>query len=266
MGVEANERLYVNLNNASEATLADAQGIGTIIDDDASLPIVSVNNVSAVEGNAGIPSSFFTVSLSATSAQTVTVPFTTANGTALAGSDYKTTTGTLSFSPGVKALTISVLVSGDRTVEPDETFKLNLGAPGNAIMSSIQNQGSGTIVNDDGATSALAAGESLSTANSIGDSLYDVNQDGVVSPIDALILINELNAPGPSSAAITAVSTTPAAEHDISGDGVVSAMDVLMVINLLNSRRSPNIANQSMTSNDSNNAVDLLMADLSLLQ
>ncbi len=46
---EANETFHVNLSAASGATLADAQGIGTIVNDD-SVPTLSINDISATEG------------------------------------------------------------------------------------------------------------------------------------------------------------------------------------------------------------------------
>jgi hypothetical protein len=79
----------------------------------------------------------------------VTVSFATADGTATAGSDYVATSGTLTFNPGVTTQTITVNVVGDTTVEPNETFLVNLSAPSNATIAT--GQGTGTIVNDDGA-------------------------------------------------------------------------------------------------------------------
>ncbi len=52
------------------------------------------------EGNAGTAALTFTVTLGAASAQVVTVNYATADGTALAGSDYTATSGTLTFAPG----------------------------------------------------------------------------------------------------------------------------------------------------------------------
>lgn len=60
----------------------------------------------------------------------------------------------------------------------------------------------------------------------------DVNDDGVVSPLDALIIINDLNVKG-----ARALSTGGGAPFlDVSRDGVVAAIDVLQVINFLNNR------------------------------
>jgi hypothetical protein len=81
----------------------------------------------------------------------VTVNYATANGTATAGSDYIAIASTqLTFLPNETTKTINVTVNGDTTVEPDETFTVNLS--GNSANSTISDaQGVGTITNDDGA-------------------------------------------------------------------------------------------------------------------
>jgi hypothetical protein len=110
-------------------------------------PTISINDVTVTEGNTGSVSAVFTVSLSAASAQQVTVQYTTADSTATAGSDYTATSGTLTFTPGQLTRTIAVVVLGDTTFEPDETFLVNLTSPVNATIA--RGQGVGTITNDD---------------------------------------------------------------------------------------------------------------------
>src|SRR5262245_60175470 len=61
---EADETYLVNLSNATNATILDGQGLGTIIDDDAP-PALSVDNVAVTEGNSGNVNASFTVSLNA---------------------------------------------------------------------------------------------------------------------------------------------------------------------------------------------------------
>src|SRR6185369_12378857 len=86
--VELDETFIVNVTNVTGATVADGQGVGTILNDDA--PILSVNDVAQVEGNAGTTSFTFTVSLSAPApAGGVSFNIATADGTATAASgDY----------------------------------------------------------------------------------------------------------------------------------------------------------------------------------
>lgn len=113
----------------------------------ASTPALAINNLTIAEGASGTSIANFTVSLSAASSNTVTVNYATANNTAAAGSDYGAASGTLTFTPGQTSRTISVTINGDTTLEPNETFFVNLTSPSNATIS--DSQGTGTITNDD---------------------------------------------------------------------------------------------------------------------
>ncbi|MES2834634.1 MAG: IPT/TIG domain-containing protein [Pseudomonadota bacterium] len=143
---ENNEAFFVNLSSAVDAGISDGQGVGTIVNDDA-MPFLSVNDVTLNEGNAGTTAFVFTASLSAPSALAVTVDYGTVGLTATDGSDYSAPSGTFTFAPGETIKTATVLVNGDTTLEPDETFAFNLSAASNASFA--DNQGLGTIVNDD---------------------------------------------------------------------------------------------------------------------
>jgi hypothetical protein len=146
---ETNETFFVNLSGATNAVVLDSQGQGTITDDDPT-PTLSINDVSHDEGNAGDTTQFvFNVSLSAASGQTVTVNYATADNSASSSSDYQSTSGALTFNPGDTAKTVTVLVNGDTTFEPNETFSVNLSGAANATISDAQ--GVGTITNDDAA-------------------------------------------------------------------------------------------------------------------
>jgi glucose/arabinose dehydrogenase len=143
---EPNETFNVNLTSPTNATIADNLGVGTITNDDAQ-PTISINDVAVTEGNAGTTTAGFTVSLSNASSQTITVNYATANNTATAGSDYVTTSGTVTFTPSQTTQPISVTVNGDLANELNETFLVNLSGASNATIS--DNQGTGTITDDD---------------------------------------------------------------------------------------------------------------------
>jgi len=145
--VEPDKTFAVKLANPRGATLADKEGLGTIINDD--LPTLAISDVKQAEGRSGTTAFTFTVTLSGGSAGPVTVQYQTDDGTATAGSDYTATSGTLAFSAGQTSQTVSVNVnvSGDAEVEPDETFVVNLTHPSGATLG--DSQGQGTIVNDD---------------------------------------------------------------------------------------------------------------------
>ena len=110
-------------------------------------PSVFIDNVQGIEGDHGAASFVFTVSLSQSSTQTVTVDYATASGTATAGSDYTPTSDTLTFSPNVTSQQVTVSVIGDTLVEMDETFFLNLSNASKATIADGEAQGK--ILNDD---------------------------------------------------------------------------------------------------------------------
>jgi glucose/arabinose dehydrogenase len=108
---------------------------------------VSIGDVTVTEGDAGTVSAVFTVSLSAAVAQTVTVQYATADGTALAGADYTAAAGTVTFPPATATRTVVVPVLGDVLDEDDETFTVDLSNPTGATIA--DGQGVGTIADDD---------------------------------------------------------------------------------------------------------------------
>ena len=112
-----------------------------------SSPAISISDVSRVEGQGGATAYVFTVSLSKPSSKRVSVDFATADGSAQAGLDYAKTSGTLQFARGQTSKTITVLVNGDASYEPDETFLVSLSRARDAFIADAQ--GIGTIRNDD---------------------------------------------------------------------------------------------------------------------
>jgi photosystem II stability/assembly factor-like uncharacterized protein len=143
---EFNEDFGIALTDAVHATVILAPII-FILDDDP-LPSISITDIMVNEGNSGTTGAVFNVSLSAPSGKSVSVQFNTANGTATSGSDYTATSGLVSFTPGQTSKTITVLVNGDTTVEPNETFLVNLFSPSAATISKAQ--GVATILDDEG--------------------------------------------------------------------------------------------------------------------
>ncbi|NIP52546.1 MAG: hypothetical protein GWN61_15500, partial [candidate division Zixibacteria bacterium] len=88
---------------------------------------ISVSNISVVEGDSGTTTANFKVRLLMKEAGDVSVDYATVDGTATAGTDYISTSGTLTFPPGTTELTVSVPVEGDLIYEgDDETFSLVL--------------------------------------------------------------------------------------------------------------------------------------------
>jgi large repetitive protein len=198
---EPHETLTVALSSPSAGEISGSPATGTITDDDAE-PSLSISNVTEPEGNppAGSTTFLFTVSLSAASGKQVTVNYATQNGTALSGSDYTHTTGSLTFSPGTTSQTIQVLVTTDGVSEPSENFLVNLSSPTNATGTP---SGTGTIVNDDSQPSLSIEDETV--AEGIGNATFSVTLN---APSGQTVQVNYSTSDGPSPAATGNVDYT----------------------------------------------------------
>ncbi len=153
---EPSETFFVNLSGATDATISDSQGVGTITNDD-DQPSFAINDVTVNEGSSGTTTAVFTVTKTGATEVTATVTFATQDVTAAAGSDYQATSGTLTFGPTTTTQTVTVIVNSDTTSEYDETFKVHLAAAVNASIS--DSEGIGTI------TDAPCRPRSKSTSN-----------------------------------------------------------------------------------------------------
>ncbi|WP_238707315.1 Calx-beta domain-containing protein [Microcystis aeruginosa] len=144
-------------------------------------PFLTISNPTIVENNSGTNNLIFKVTLSTTSTQTITVNYATADDTATAGSDYTAKTGTLTFTPGQISQDIIISVNGDTAIEPDETFLINLSNPSNALIT--DNQGLGTITNDDGdnISVTLAVSPASVTEDGTTNLVYTFTRTGVTT-------------------------------------------------------------------------------------
>ena len=152
---EADEETFtLTLSGASNATLSatgttatGTTATGTITDND-NPPVLSVQNVTAIEGSAVT----FTVSLSAESGRTVTVNVATSivsSDTAVAGDFTAVSSRRLTFAPGDRSKTVSVSTTDDALDEDDETFTVTLSAESNATLSATGTTATGTITDND---------------------------------------------------------------------------------------------------------------------
>ena len=90
---EPDEAFTVHLSNASGATISDADGTGTIVNDDAA-PSFAIDDVTHNEGNSGTTAYVFTVTKTGTTALSASVDFQTVDGTAtVADNDYQANNG-----------------------------------------------------------------------------------------------------------------------------------------------------------------------------
>jgi hypothetical protein len=125
---EANETVQLTLSNPT----GDAVGLGnavlTIVDEDAA----SVVQLAAASFSGSETAGFATITVKRTggTAGVVSVNYATANGTALAGSDYTATSGTLTFARGETVKVFQVPITVDAIPEPTKTLSVALSSPG----------------------------------------------------------------------------------------------------------------------------------------
>jgi hypothetical protein len=127
---EQNETFTVNLSNASTGTaIVRSVGNGTILNEE---PVMSITDALAYGGESSLT---FAVSLTYASNEPVTVNYTTADYTALAGVDYVAQSGVLTFDPGQTVQYITVDIIGDVTSWGDKWFTVQLsGTSANATL------------------------------------------------------------------------------------------------------------------------------------
>jgi hypothetical protein len=144
---EPAEHFSIVLSNPQGGvTVGDSSAEITIVDDDDPV-LLSVGDCAVPEGDATGGTCSIPLKLLSVSGQTVTVDYTTADGTATAGTDYVGTAATVTFPPGDTLRTVAVEAIGDVTVEPDETFRVVMANPVNAVLFSPTAQGA--ILDDD---------------------------------------------------------------------------------------------------------------------
>lgn len=97
-------------------------------------PLVSFSAASNTV-NEGQPFAI-TVSLSEPATQTITVDYTTADGTALAGADYTAQSGTITFATGDQTAVIEIATTDDTAGEDSETLSFALTSASGATLPS----------------------------------------------------------------------------------------------------------------------------------
>ncbi|WP_339339076.1 MULTISPECIES: Calx-beta domain-containing protein, partial [unclassified Croceitalea] len=155
--IEPTERYQVNLLSVSNPllTINAAQANGNIIDNDAvaGTGIAFTNtNVILTEGTDTFAR--FTVTLTGTISENVTVDYVTNDGTALNGSDITAQSGTITFTPSVSSFDIDVPILDDTIIEATEDFTVvlsniqsNIGI--GFVNGDTTNTATGTINDDD---------------------------------------------------------------------------------------------------------------------
>ena len=149
---EEAEKFFVNVSTTTAGVVVGRkQATGTIY---TNVPAVTINNTGVAKPTSGQTTMTFTVTLSQAATQVVSVNYSFMNGSAVAGTDYVATSGTLTFQPGEASKTITVTVNGDNTTGI-KSFYVKLSNATNATL--LDASGIGTIVDEAQSWRYLAA-------------------------------------------------------------------------------------------------------------
>ena len=146
------------------------------------------------------------------------------------------------------------LLVNDVDIDGDTLFAIKLIDPQNGTVD-INSDGTFTYTHNGGSSTSDTFTYEVSDGNGGADTVtvlltivprppsvwqnpinrFDVNADGLCTPIDALLIINRLNTLGPGELPNPAIPpNAPPPFYDVNGDGLVTNNDVLQVINKLN--------------------------------
>lgn len=243
--VESDETVLVNLSGATGgATITDSQGIGTISNNDSAPPCSGVSftitsNGAVMEG----ANSDFTVSKSGSTSNDCSVSYASANGTATSGSDYTSSSGTLTFSSVQVSLPISVATIDDTAVESAETFSISLSSP----------SGGATLGSPSSATATINSNDSAPTCNGVNFRVNDVaNDEG--TPL-VFTITKTGTASGSCSVSYASANGTAITPNDyaaVSGTLTFAANETTKTVSITTTTTGPGEGTENMYLNLSN--------------
>ena len=276
---EPDETFFVNLSNASNATILDSQGVGTITDNDVP-PALTINDVSQNEGASGPTTFTFTVHLAAPALTGgVTFDIATADGTAqdgdMSGEDFDYVAKSLlaqTIPAGSQDYIFTVTVNGDSTNEPNETFFVNVTNVTGATVS--DGAGQGTIQNDDSPTLSIndvtqTEGDSGTTTFTFtvtsslpapaGGITFDIaTADGTAQDDNPVSEDNDYVAKSLTAQTIPAGMTTYLFTVDVNGDTKNESICETFLVNITNATNASILDGQGqggITDNDGTKVV-----------
>lgn len=147
---EPDESFGLVLSGITDATPAGLSATGTIVDDDVPIaPGVLTLAQAAYEGTEQGPDVVVEVRRSGGDDGSVTVPYSTANGSAQDPTDYLAASGTLTFADGQTSRLLNLEINNDARVEGDEVFTLSLGQPTGGATLGVPASATITVRDDD---------------------------------------------------------------------------------------------------------------------
>ena len=191
---EADEAFTVKLTNPDGITLQSDTATIEILNDDP-LPDLALANVEVVEDNG---TAQFTLSLSNPSSRTVTLDYATVDGSAVAGSDYQTSFGTITFEPGETSQTIEVELIDDSIYELTEAFTIEFSNPTGATLPEANESVTATIIEND-ELPALSINSVVATegVDSSADFVVTLDQPAAVSvTVEYLLTYSSVDSSG----------------------------------------------------------------------
>jgi Ca2+-binding RTX toxin-like protein len=175
---ERDEFIVLELYDPSQGTFehgtATYRASGVVFDNDGAGSNLAflVSDPVITEGDSGQKMAVFEVRLSQPAPSAFSATYTTINGTAVAGSDYVATSGTINFVPGQDVALVSVPIIGNTLSEASEVFSLAVTVPNSPSIGTEGTVGTATILDEDTASGpviSLSAGSAVveSSANQI---------------------------------------------------------------------------------------------------
>ncbi len=177
--VEADETFFVNLSSVVGAAVADAQGQGTITNDDSATVAVA----GTTDGNeTGPVNGQFTVTQSAISDVDTVISYTVGGTATAGGTDYTSLSGSVTILAGATSATIDVTgIVADALIEGSETVVVTLTGTGNpavTVAASPNDSASINILDGDAATVSVAATTDGNEAGPV-NGVFTVTQSAV---------------------------------------------------------------------------------------
>ncbi len=164
---EPDETFFVNLSSPTNATIAKAQGLGTILNDDQPNSTQLQFNSATYSVNEGGGTATISLTRTGGSSGAVSVQYATSNGSATAGQDYTATSGTLTWADGDSSpRSFTVPITDDTLNEANETVNVALSNPGGGATLGSPSTAVLTIVDDDPAPSLSINDVSQAEGNS----------------------------------------------------------------------------------------------------
>jgi len=145
---ESNEVMYLVAAGVNGGENHRERGTGTIVDDDPGSGVgLYTSDATVVEGDTGTRNLVVPITLSQSATADVLAHYSTVPGTAAAGSDYTTRSGTIKIAKGNRQVILTIPVTPDTTSEGTESFSIVVDSAPNAII--VKGTGTVTIRDDD---------------------------------------------------------------------------------------------------------------------